>query len=113
MLDGLDATAERIRQRFEQLDAGREEAYVASRQVVRVASTCIKSVHRQEFEQAQALLQETADLNAQMLGALASCEELRWGGFVGDAEKEYAEAAITLAAITAPNIISSSSAFLG
>lgn len=99
MLGGLDEVAERIRQRFEQLDEGREAAYVLSRQVVRAASTCIKSVHRREFEEAKVLLQETAELNRQMLEALHACEELRWGGFVGDAEKEYVEAAIVYAVI--------------
>ncbi len=84
---------------MDRLDEGRENAYVLSRQVVRIASTCIKSVHRGEFEEARKLLSETADLNRQMKAALARCEELRWGGFVADAEKEYIEAAITLAGI--------------
>jgi translin len=99
ILTGLDQIADRIRERFEKLDEGREQAYVISRQVVRAASTCIKSVHRQEFDEADALLRETAELNTQMIVALQDCDELRWGGFVGDAEKEYAEAAITLAVI--------------
>ena len=101
---GLDQIAERIRERFEKLDKGREQAYVTSRQVVRAASICIKSVHRGEFEAADALLRETAELNTQMIVALQDCDELRWGGFIGDAEKEYAEAAITLAAITGRNL---------
>ena len=84
---------------MDRLDEGRENAYVLSRQVVRIASTCIKSVHRGEFEEARKLLSETADLNRQMKEALARCEELCWGGFVADAEKEYIEAAITLAGI--------------
>ena len=99
MLTGLDPIAERIRQRFDQLDGGREQAYVLSRQVVREASGCIKSVHRRESDDARRLLGQTADLNQQMVQALAGCDELRWGGFVGDAQKEYAEAAIVCAVI--------------
>lgn len=100
ILTGIEAITDRIRERFERLDQGREKAFVTSRQVIRVASTCIKSIHRGEFDEAHKLLKETADLTAEMLGALEGCKELRWGGFVADAQKEYAEAAITLAGIT-------------
>jgi len=89
---------------MDRLDEGRERAYSLSRQVVRVASTCIKSVHREEFGEARELLAETADLNRQMLEALNGCDELRWGGFVSDAEKEYIEAAITLAGIAGEDL---------
>lgn len=99
MLEGMNEIAESIRQRFDVLDAGREEAYVLSRQVVRLASTCIKSVHRGEHEEARALLAETAETNARMIGALENCEELRWGGFVSDASKEYVEAALVMAGV--------------
>jgi translin len=95
----MNEIAEQIRQRFDVLDVGREQAYVLSRQVVRLASSCIKSVHRDEHEEARKLLAETADTNAQMLAALANCDELRWGGFVSDASKEYVEAAITMAGV--------------
>lgn len=99
ILTGIDAITQRIRERFDDLDKGREKAYMLSRQVVRVASTCIKSVHRQEFPEARKLLDETAALSAEMLLALEGCREIRWGGFVADAQKEYAEAAITMAGI--------------
>lgn len=100
MLSGVADILARIRDRFDRLDAGREAAYVLSRQVIRSASTCIKSTHRAEFEQAHSLLAETARLSGEMVKALEGCDELRWGGFVSDAQKEYAEAAIVLAAIT-------------
>lgn len=99
MLTGIEEITGRIRDHFDRLDAGREKAFVASRQVVRVASTCIKSVHRGEFDEARKLLEETAGLSRGMVSALEDCQELRWGGFVSDAQKEYAEAAITLAVI--------------
>jgi translin len=99
VLEGMNEIAEGIRQRFDVLDEGREQAYVLSRQVVRLASSCIKSVHRNEHEEARQLLAETAETNAQMLVALANCDELRWGGFVSDASKEYVEAALVIAGI--------------
>ena len=68
--------------------------------MVRNASVTIKSVHREQISEARGLLAETAGLTAEMLAALADTPELRYGGFVADAEKEYAEAAITLSAVT-------------
>jgi len=67
---------------------------------VRVSSAAIKSTHRKEFDEAEKLLAESRELTDQMLDALADCAELRYGGFVSDAQKEYAEAAFTIAAIT-------------
>jgi len=67
---------------------------------VRLASSCIKSIHRNQSEQAEQLLEETRQATTQMLGAFSSQPALRYGGFVGDAEKEYAEAAITCAVIS-------------
>ena len=85
---------------FDKQDQAREAAYDLSRQVVRAASTCIRSVHRHEGEEAQRLLAETGALTARMVAAVADQPSLRHGGFVGDAEKEYAEAAITYAVIS-------------
>ena len=100
MLSGLDNICERIGQHFDRQDSAREKAYTLSRQVVRNASTTIKSIHRDQIDEARQLLAETARLTAEMLAALQDVPELRYGGFVGDAEKEYAEAAITLSAVT-------------
>lgn len=99
ILTGLDQICERIRQHFDRQDTAREKAYNLSRQVVRNASITIKSIHRQEIDEADQLLKETAGLTAEMLAALEDTPALRYGGFVADAEKEYAEAAITLAVI--------------
>ena len=80
-------------------DHAREKAFELSRQVVRAASTAIKSVHRKEHQQAHLRLQECGRLVGEMLAPLQDAPSLRYGGFVGDAEKEYAEAAQTIACI--------------
>lgn len=100
ILTGIDEICDRIRQHFDQQDSAREKAYTLSRQVVRHASTTIKSIHRSQIDEADELLKETARLTAEMLTVLDRVPELRYGGFVADAEKEYAEAAITLACVT-------------
>lgn len=66
---------------------------------MRVASSCIRSVHRKEEEKARELLTEAGELTSQMITAFSDHPRLRFGGFVGDAEKEYAEAATTYALI--------------
>ena len=99
MLSRLEEIAEGIRAEFDRLDAAREVAYVRSREVVRSSSVTIKHVHRGEWAEARAQLAETRRLCDEMLAAVAEAPELRYGGFVSDAEKEYAEAAIVLAAI--------------
>ena len=100
MLSGLDQICEGVRQELDRQNQARERAFNLSRQVVRSASIAIKSIHRQQVEEAHAHLRECGELNAQMLDAVSGTPNLRWGGFVGDAEKEYAEAAQTIACIT-------------
>lgn len=64
---------------------------------MRNAANAIRAVHRLEFEQAKGLLAETRGLLNQIEVATADYPELRSTGYVDSAEKEYAEAAITLA----------------
>jgi len=71
---------------------------------VRLASSCIKSVHRNQLQQAEQLLSETCRATAEMVDAFSDQPALRYGGFVGDAEKEYAEAAITYAVIAGQSL---------
>lgn len=99
ILSKLDEITDKIRARFEALDAAREAAYIASRQVIRAASITIKHAHREEYDEARQQLVEAASLTKHMQDAVKDAPELRYGGFVGDAEKEYAEAAITVAGI--------------
>lgn len=100
MLSRLEQITERIREQFDVLDVARETAYVASRQVIRASSVVIKGVHRGEFDEARKGLEETRQLTQEMLAAVKDTPELRYGGFVSDAEKEYAEAAIVFSSIT-------------
>jgi len=57
-------------------------------------------VHRQEFEEATGLLQSARSLLNEVGQAVAEHNELSYTGFVRDAQKEFAEASITLALIT-------------
>jgi translin len=75
----------------------REGALTASRDAIRCSANAIRAAHRGELEVARGLL---ADSAAHLDRARAACRDVptvRWAGFVGDAEKEYAEACCTLA----------------
>lgn len=104
MLTGIDEIGEQIRAELDRQDLAREEAYTLSRRVVRAASMAIKSIHRREYEEAQTRLAECRRLTAEMVETLAGTPSLRYGGFVGDAEKEFVEAAITIACIEGQSI---------
>ena len=99
MLEGLDGIIQQIYNNMTGTDSAREQAYKLSREVVRSASQTIKHCHRGENEQAHAMLAETGRLTAEMITSVSATPALRHTGFVIDSEKEYAEAAITLAAI--------------
>ncbi|MGD9497768.1 MAG: translin family protein [Armatimonadota bacterium] len=99
MLGRIDEFAEEARRELEAIHRDREEAYTTSRQVVQSASATIKAVHRGELEEARARVAETRELHARMMAAVDASPVVGYTGFVGDATREYAEAALVLALI--------------
>jgi translin len=77
----------------------REEAYTTSREIVQSASATIKAVHRGEFDEAREQVAHTRELHDRMMAAVAASPAIGYAGFVGDAAREYAEAAQVLALI--------------
>ncbi len=96
----LDEIANRIREAFAAQDAAREKALPLCREVIRYASVTIRAVHRHEFDEAAKTLTEARRLLDEVEASLKTCLELQSTHFVWDAEKEYAEAAATLAMAT-------------
>jgi translin len=70
------------------------------RQLIRHAGNTIRHIHRHEFHEAQELLNKASQLLAEIKSTIYPHGELNNQGFVIDAEKEFAEASITLALIT-------------
>ncbi len=99
MLDRIDEFADEARRQLEEVHRDREEAYTTSRQVVQAASATIKAVHRGEFDAAREQVTRTRELHDRMLEAVQGSPEIGYGGFVGDAAREYAESALVLALI--------------
>lgn len=96
-LERIGATA---REGLAAKHAAREEALAESRRATRAAANAIRAVHRDERDVAQQRMDEAASALAATRTACAAQPEIRYAGFVTDAEKEYAEARLTFAVIT-------------
>lgn len=97
--DRLAAICDRIRSRFDDKDAARERGLELSREIIRSAASAIRAAHRGEFDQAQAALVENAGRVRAVDEALAGHPDVYYAGFVQDAQKEFAEAHLTLAIV--------------
>jgi translin len=77
--------------------AARELALPKSRATIRLCANSIRAIHRQEWERAEELQQQAAQLLAEMSQDLQHHQDIYFAGFVQDAHKEYAEARTFLA----------------
>jgi translin len=84
---------------FESKDAAREKALHQSRQVIRLSSKAIRSAHRGEMREAEELNKTAAILLSEIHKILSDHQDVRYAGFVDDAEAEHAEAIIVLSLI--------------
>ena len=87
------------RAELDRRNAVRERVLGWSRELIRTCATCVRSVHRREFERAAALLQEARALNGQITRTVGDLGEIYWAGYVQDAQKELVEASVTYALI--------------
>jgi translin len=100
MTDNLDSYADRIRADLERKDAAREKVLPLCRELIRYASITIRAIHRQELNEAKRLLAEGKKVKEDLAQAVTEWEELRYHGFVRDAQKEYTEANAVFALVT-------------
>jgi translin len=100
LTENLDNFADKIRVDFETKDSAREKVLPLCRELIRYASITIRAIHRQEFAEAEKLLGEGKAVKESLEQAVRECEELRYHGFVRDAQKEYTEANATFALVT-------------
>ena len=99
-MDNLDDIAEKIRKVLSDKDEAREKMLPLCRDSIRYSSTAIRAIHRQEFGEAAKLAQSARDVLAEAEKAVTVHGELASTGAVRDAQKELAEANITLALVT-------------
>jgi len=96
----LQQIGDKVRAQFDAKDGAREQSLSLSREVIRNSANAIRAVHRQEYEEALSLMEETARILVRINEVLAEHPDVYWAGFVHDAQKEYAESRITYALIT-------------
>jgi translin len=96
----LDSIADGIRKSFTEKDAAREKALPLCREAIRHCSESIRSIHRQQFNEAKNSLAKAKALIDEGEATIKSCEELSNTAFFRDAQKEYSEGSITLAIVT-------------
>ncbi|UCH33296.1 MAG: haloacid dehalogenase [Armatimonadota bacterium] len=98
-LKRLTQICDKIRSDFDAKDAAREKALALSREVIRNSANAIRGVHRGELGEARKLIAASSRMLAQVNKALKGHPDIHYAGFAQDAQKEHAEACITLALV--------------
>lgn len=96
-MNDLERLGEKIRADLTARDAAREEALRRSRELVRLCGTAIRAIHREEWEEAKALLAQADQVAREMVSILAPYPDLLYAGYAQDGLKELTEAHLVLA----------------
>lgn len=96
----LDDISDRLRRRFDDVMEARERALPASRSAIRSCANAIRAIHRGELDVAHRLMDEAKASIDEGLAAVEDHAQIRYAGYLQDAQKEYAEARITEAVVT-------------
>ena len=80
---------------FEDMDRARDRGITETRKIIKSCSLAIRAVHREEFNEAEQHLREARERLDSICESLRAFPEIFHGGFLQDAQKEYAEARIT------------------
>jgi translin len=95
----LEGLMDGVRDAFASKNRARETALPLCREAIRFSANAIRAAHRDEFDLAQSLVDKAREQLVTAKSSLASEPDIYYAGFVHDAQKEYAEASITLALI--------------
>ncbi len=100
----IDPIAQRIHERFGAKHRAREQALPLSREAIRHSANAIRAIHRLEFDAAKALIVGSRGALDDGLAAVEDHADIRHAGYLQDAQKEYAEANLTLALVTGEDL---------
>jgi translin len=95
----LEALTRQLHERFDARNAAREAALPAARRSIRASANAIRAIHRGEFEVAEGLIGRSRQELDEGLAAVEAHPQVRFAGYLQDAQKEYAEAHVTLALV--------------
>ena len=91
----LDGLADALHERFDAKTAARERALPAARRSIRASANAIRAVHRGEFDVARGLIRDSRVALDEGMEGVEGHPDVRFAGYLLDAEKEYAEANLT------------------
>lgn len=94
--DRIPEIEEQVRSYLDSANRAREAGLAASRKAIRLSANAIRAVHRGEWVNAETLIEEARSIIREAVtGGVAEHPEVRYAGFLSDAEKELAEAQLT------------------
>lgn len=96
----LEALVERMVADLSQKNAVRDLTLARSRELIRFCANSIRATHRREFDEARSLLAQAVAAADTMRRDARTYADVYYAGYMQDALKELAEAAITLAVVT-------------
>jgi translin len=97
LIPDIEALAEAASEALAAKNSAREAGLTRCRDAIRNSANAIRAVHRGDFDLATSLVDKAGALLSEAKQALSAHPDIRYAGFVHDAEKEYAEARLTLA----------------
>ena len=95
----LDDLSRDLHEGFDVKMTAREGALPAARRSIRASANAIRAIHRLELESARSLLEASKQAVVEGLASVKDHPDIRFAGFLQDAQKEYAEANITYALV--------------
>lgn len=98
-MQNLDKTADQVRANMEQTSTARNQAYEQSRQIISLCARSIRAIHREEWPQAEALINQAKASTEALLDGVRPFPTLYHAGYTQDAVKEYVEAHLTYALV--------------
>src|SRR5512143_4186829 len=98
-MNKLDHIIEQIRSTFTERNAARDLTLNRSRELIRYCSLTIRATHREEFDEAEKLLNQAKQFAAAMKADIANHPALYYTGYTQDALKELTEACVLLAIV--------------
>jgi translin len=99
-LKDIEALSESANRELAAKNQAREAGLSRCRDAIRNSANAIRAVHRGDFDTALDLADRAGLLLTEAKAALHDHPDIRFAGFVHDAEKEYAEARITFTLIS-------------
>lgn len=98
-MDRLKQITDSLQTVLEEKNNVREQALKLSRESIRFSANSIRATHREDWEEAEALMAESRTRVQQCKELLPDHQDIYFAGYTQDAQKEYAEAELTMAIV--------------